>query len=367
MTTTIERTLARGAQPGEVATGVADASLRTNNFDLIRLVAAMQVVVSHGAEFLGVEVWRPLMTGLGFLPGVPIFFVVSGFLISLSWERAPSARHYLRNRLLRIYPALWVCLLISIAIFLAAGVRPDSLRHVALWVAAQATVAQFYNPGFLRSFGVGVLNGSLWTIPVELQFYLVLSFLALLARKRPSRWLALTLVACGVMLLARTGIGAGERMWQKLLGVTIAPYLFYFLVGVLARYLFERRPALFTARRILAAMYAMWTLIELRFSIDGAQGNRLNLVSIVLIALLTVSLAFTARGLSTRVLRGNDISYGLYIYHMPVVNLLLARHLDGAGPFAVFVATAIALAALSWRFIERPALSLKDYSLRPAR
>jgi peptidoglycan/LPS O-acetylase OafA/YrhL len=226
MTTAVEATSAPGEQPRERATAVAGVTLRTNNFDLIRLLAAMQVVVSHGGEYLGVALWRPLMTVLGFLPGVPIFFVVSGFLISLSWERAPSAGHYLRNRLLRIYPALWVCLLISIAIFLSAGVRPDSFRHFAAWVVAQATVVQFYNPTFLRSFGVGVLNGSLWTIPVELQFYLVLPFLALAARKRPLRWLVLTIAACGGMLAARHGMGTSESVLQKLIGVTIAPYLF---------------------------------------------------------------------------------------------------------------------------------------------
>ena len=366
MPTAVARTAPSSAAPHASATEKSGASIRVNNFDLIRLLAALQVVASHGSDFLNAPLWHPMMVVLGFLPGVPIFFVVSGFLISLSWERAPSARLYVRNRMLRIYPGLWVCLLVSIAIFLSAGVRPDSLTHFVTWVAAQATVVQFYNPVFLRSFGIGVLNGSLWTIPVELQFYLLLPFLAVVTQRRPERWIALTLGAGIVMMLARIELPAHESMLQKLLGVSIIPYLFYFLVGILMRHLYERRPNIFVQRGMFwATVYALWAIIETRYSIIGANGNLLNVTSIVLIAMLTVSMAFTARGVSSRVLRGNDISYGLYIYHAPVMNLLIAHQFAGRRAFALFLATTIAMAILSWRLVEKPALSLKDYSIRP--
>lgn len=341
-------------------------SVRVNNYDLIRLVAALQVLLFHGTYYLNAPSWQPLMAVLAFLPGVPIFFVISGFLISLSWERAPSARLYLRNRVLRIYPALWVCLVVSIAIFLLEGVRPDSLVHFVTWVAAQATVVQFYNPPFLRSFGIGVLNGSLWTIPVELQFYLLLPLLALVAQRRPGRWIALTLAASVLMTLARFDLAGRETTLQKLLGVSIFPYLFYFLVGVLGRYLYERRPRIFIQRGAFwAAIYAAWAVVGVRYSVPGMYGNQLNVVSIILIAMLTVSMAFTARDVSSLILRGNDISYGVYIYHVPIINLLLAHHLAGGRAFALFLAVTIAMALLSWRLIEKPALALKDYSLRP--
>jgi peptidoglycan/LPS O-acetylase OafA/YrhL len=64
------------------------------------------VVVTHGFHDLGLSAYALLGTLLDFVPGVPNFFVVSCFLISLSRERAPSTTHYVRNRLLRIFPAL---------------------------------------------------------------------------------------------------------------------------------------------------------------------------------------------------------------------------------------------------------------------
>src|SRR4029079_4132783 len=158
-------------------TGRQDADMRPmsgpptseNNFDLIRLVAAAQVAFFHVVNHLGVPVnTNPFVGFASHLQGVPIFFVVSGFLISLSWERNSVPAEYARNRFLRIYPGLWVCLLVSIATAIVFGNISFARAEAIPWFFAQITFGQFYNPDFLRSYGVGVLNGSLWTIPVEL-------------------------------------------------------------------------------------------------------------------------------------------------------------------------------------------------------
>ena len=342
----------------------ASHSTRVNNFDLIRLFAALQVVVVHAMTHLKATALDALDEPLSYIPGVPIFFVISGYLISLSWERAPSARQYLWNRVLRIYPALWACLAFSIAVFLVGGVRPP-LGEFLVWVAAQATFVQFYNPDFLRSFGVGVINGSLWTISVELQFYLTLPILAVVAGRRRWVWVLIAAAALAMMLPAHAFVGDQETFRQKLLGVTLVPYLFYFMVGILARLVHQRRPVVFEGKGLYwAGAYLAWIWIERQFGVPYATGNLLNPVTIILVGLATVSLAFTARGLSGRVLNGNDISYGVYIYHMPVVNALLVAGITGVGGFLVAVAATIVLSTASWLFVERPALGLKAYSVR---
>ena len=343
--------------------GTQTLSARANNFDLIRLLAALQVVVEHAVAHLRVDRLHGLAVELWYLPGVPIFFVISGYLISLSWERAPSARLYAWNRILRIYPALWACLAFSIAVFLIGGVRPSAGEFLP-WLVAQLSFVQFYNADFLRGFGVGVINGSLWTISVELQFYLVVPVLVLLARKRGGWWL-ITAAALAVMLPAHDFMGEQEQMSQKLLGVTLVPYLFYFMVGVIARKLQERHPGVFVGKGLWwVAAYFTWVIIARTFNVPRAGGNLLNPVTIILIGFATVSLAFTWRGLSARLLDGNDISYGVYIYHMPVINLLLFYGMAGLPGFFVAVFGTIALAALSWRLVERPALGLKKYTVR---
>src|SRR4051812_8538541 len=134
------------------AAGLADASDalpasrargdvgRSNNFDLIRAVAAAQVLVRHAIEHMHIGSLETTGGIIDYLPGVPIFFVVSGFLITRSWERAPSAMHYAMNRVLRIYPALWICFGISVLIFLSAGVRPPSVSALLLWVFGQLSI-----------------------------------------------------------------------------------------------------------------------------------------------------------------------------------------------------------------------------------
>jgi peptidoglycan/LPS O-acetylase OafA/YrhL len=339
--------------------------MRINNFDLIRLGAASQVMLDHGLVYLNVTSLAVAARFFNYFPGVPIFFVISGFLISMSWDRAPSFRQYAWNRILRIYPALWVCLAVSVALFLACGVRPDSAAHFITWIAAQITVFQYDDPGFLRGFGVGVLNGSLWTISIELEFYLLLPLLALVAMNRPWRWVALTMTAIVVMNVTRASFLSGATLLQKLIAVSIIPYLFYFLVGVNARLLYERRPGIFRGKALYwAAVYGLWAVIETTRELENKQGNQLNVLSIVLLAMLTVSTAFTVPTLTSRLLRENDISYGVYIYHMPLVNLLLWSGILGGRGFALLAGGTIALAWLSWRLVERPALGLKHYSLR---
>ena len=79
---------------------------------------------------------------------------------------------------------------------------------------------------------------------------------------------------------------------------------------------------------------------------------------------LTVSAAFTSQSISHRVLRGNDVSYGVYIYHGPILNVLLVLGIRSAVGMTIFFAATIAAACLSWLLVERPALKLKRYSIR---
>ena len=82
---------------------------KLNNFDLLRIFAASQVLVCHTALHLHVFAPQWLMKLIYAFPGVPIFFVISGFLISLSYERSSGLKSYCRNRVLRIYPGLQLC------------------------------------------------------------------------------------------------------------------------------------------------------------------------------------------------------------------------------------------------------------------
>src|ERR1700746_3860251 len=150
---------------------------KANNFDLLRLAAALQVALNHSAQHLQAHSQGGVLFEVSsFFPGVPIFFFISGFLISRAFENNPVINEFALNRILRIYPALICCLLVSVLMVWMTGYFSSvhlSVGSLLTWLLAQASIGQFYNPDFLRGYGVGVLNGSAWTITVELQFYLL--------------------------------------------------------------------------------------------------------------------------------------------------------------------------------------------------
>lgn len=329
-----------------------------NNFDLIRIIAALQVAVVHSAQHLGLE-RGPILTLIGALPGVPVFFFVSGFLVSASLERSSSLRSYAVKRILRIYPALWACLAVGIATALLWGNVSFKWSEFWPWFVTQITFVQFYNPEFLRDYGVGVLNGSLWTIPVELQFYIALPLIYAIMPRRPTAWL---LAAAFVFMICNQALVVWDQhsngLLVKLYGVTAAPWLYMFLLGVVLQknQQFVER---FLAGRFFAwfAVFAAATMLLNEFALP-VRGNSLNPISAMLLGLLTISAAYTRP--RPGILHGYDLSYGLYIYHMLIVNGMV--HIGAAATYgSMWIAVGFSLGAayLSWVLIERPALGLK--------
>ena len=153
-----------------------------NNFDLIRLLAAIQVALHHAASHLKLsqDTLAYLLIDLFKLfPGVPVFFFISGFLISKSYESNSNWFQYAQNRALRLFPGLIVCgLLTTFSIMLSGYIDFEKISSIELlvWLLSQATIFQFYDPNFLGNFGIGKANGSLWTIYIELQFYICLLY-----------------------------------------------------------------------------------------------------------------------------------------------------------------------------------------------
>jgi peptidoglycan/LPS O-acetylase OafA/YrhL len=359
---------------------------RTNNFDLLRLLAALQVVHGHAVHHLNVQygaVGQRVSDMLALFPGVPIFFVISGFLISMSYERSTSLTVYARNRLLRIYPGLWACFGVSLLLLGVFGMlSPAWIGTPGYWgwIAGQITFVQFFNPDALRTFGVGVLNGSLWTIPVELQFYLALPLLYRFGLDAKSRWTrtaAMSVMAAlsfAVWCVWQHRISAGGAdTASKLVQVTLAPHLFMFLAGVALQRNWERVASIVEGRAAWwVAAYLAERLVErMLLGTPSAVAASANVASVVasalsfgLLAMAVMSIAYTKRTAS-RVLRGHDISYGVYIYHMLVINTF--RHLALTGSAILIpavVAIAIVVASVSWIYIERPVLNLKRKAVR---
>lgn len=348
---------------------------RVNNFDLIRLLAALQVAVVHALMHLKppgsfVHIAR---SGLELFPGVPIFFVISGLLISKSYEQSDSIRNYCRNRCLRIFPGLWVCLVVSVGVILIGGVGTIGTaltRDWLLWWAAQMTFFQSYTPAFLEPFGNGMLNGSLWTIPIELEFYLFLPALYFILRLRQRRGHTLVLTVLLASLVTQLVLVYGRRRFPVLadydfLFHTLVPYLWVFLVGLLIQRNWSRVRGCFAHKAHWWLLGYLLLCMVARGLHIGNGGNNINPIFLLPLAGLVISCATSAPGLSDRILRHRDISYGTYIYHALVINLMLQFGVP-AGVLSVMAAIGIslALAAVSWAVVEKPFLMSKRGALR---
>jgi len=342
-----------------------------NNFHLIRLLAATQVLLIHARYHLSVSFGPLAESAIDFLKhfnGVPIFFTVSGFLVLWSFDRRPDQwKEYARNRALRIFPGLYGCLLVTLAVlvyFLGINTFAQHGLTALGWFAGQLTIFQFYTPDFLRSFGVGVPNGALWTIPVELQFYILVPFLWWTWRKWGVKtvWLMMG-VSVTFYGFLRNNIPPNSNPYQ-LAAVTVLPYLYNFGFGMLF-FVYHRSLVVWIKGKFWWWFVAYLAYIWLCFYTfqlyqPSYMPNFFGLIANGLLALVAISFAFSHSSLSKLLLGNTDLSYGIYIYQMVVINVLIMLGLTGQlSHFFEAIALTYFLSWISWKAIEKPALTLK--------
>jgi peptidoglycan/LPS O-acetylase OafA/YrhL len=355
------------------------SSHRENNFDLIRLLAATQVVIAHGIGHTPLvgklsPMGRQLFDALLMLPGVPVFFVISGFLITQSHERNPSdLKGYFWRRGLRIFPAMWVCLIVTlIALGCCGFLGTDFLfsKTFAAWLMGQVSFIQFYNPEHFRDFGIGVANGALWTIAVELQFYIFVPLFCWLGKRLAGVTWILFLVSFAAYCVMDHKVNgpsgfSGAPIAFKLLHATLVPHLWMFLLGILIHRNYDKLRSWLEGKFLwYLAAYALFvaaqhTLVDFR-TVPYYLGY---LPARTLLALGTIAAAFSARSLSLRMLHGMDLSYGTYLYHSVVINVFVELGwLNSMAAVLWIFMVSIAIAMVSWHGIEKPALAKKSFS-----
>ena len=307
------------------------STVTVNNFDIIRVFAAAQVAISHTAHHLNIKL-PAVFSILEYFPGVPIFFFISGYLIYQSFSNIKENKlgTFFINRFLRLYPALFFCFFVTlISLFICGYLETQNFtpKDFTTWAFTSLTFFQFYNPDFLRSYGVGSINGSLWTISVELQFYILTPLLFLLYTRYKKISISIGLIFV-LVNLANTFLNDKGSMAGKLIIVSFAPWFFMFMLGA---YISTNKNLQVKIISVNPLIYLVLYLATYFFASEYnlGTGNNINFISYVLLCLLIFKLAYTNPSLSNQVLSGNDVSYGIYIYHMPIVNLWLFLKIQG--------------------------------------
>ena len=329
---------------------------RDNNFNLIRILAAFAVLLSHSfALAVGSENAEPLRVTYGLTWGdiaVNIFFIASGFLVTSSLLTRQSATAFIWARVLRIFPALWVMLLITVfglGLSLTTESAAAYLRQPETWRYFLKNAILFRGIDYQLPGIGGSVNGSLWSLTPEVRMYatlLALWLAAALAGGFRRRALCVAIVSIAVLS------GAWYLYHEQFEPLDNVPRLaFMFFTGA-SFFVFKDRIALRKTACILllvAIAVSLFNRVTLFFVLN------LSLAYVLMYAAYAVSgpiRAFNSLG---------DYSYGAYIYAFPVQMGLchLVPHISVPALMASSAVITATLAVLSWHLLEKRALALK--------
>ena len=360
-------------------------SSHDNSLNFLRVVLASTVLLSHAASIGGFGSWAGLVNGSSAAQiALYGFFGISGYLIAQSAIRSTPGR-YLWKRVLRIFPALIICLLVTAFVFGIVAWLHDTAHHCGLscyfnapdgpvtYVVKNALLS---NPFWTQHTIAGIptdylanWNASIWTLFFEFACYLVVLFFGIIGFLRHR---VLTLASLLVMWVTMTMVTVTPALSRHFTFFThlaleeMIRFIVLFLTGSVMFLYRDRIPdsgwlALCSALLyVIAVVFPLWTLGKT----PTAEFTPIDIGAPFIVSpvlWLGIHLPFHRVGAK------NDYSYGIYIYGWPIAQLLITWNLMRFGlvSFEFFaIAATIPFAIASWWIIERPSLKMKSLSYR---
>lgn len=338
---------------------------KDNNFNLIRIVAALAVMTSHSFPLaIGPHAAEPFGESLGMPMGsiaVDIFFATSGFLVTASLLTRRSVIEFVWARTLRIFPALLIMLLITVfglGVFFTSLPLPSYLTDSAIYIyLVDCTTLIFgvaYNlPGvFDGNPYKKAVNGSLWTMPYEIKMYAILAIVWVVSRIPKGikfRTFELAIVTGAVVA-----------------GVLAVANHFYFPTEAFTRlfFMFFSGATFYVLKEYITLSRSFfWFFVIALLASAIANKHAFFVVYVLTIAYVLFYIAYIPSGRLRKYNQMGDYSYGVYIYAFPVQQSVAAL-IPGVSVLSMLLISAsstLLIAALSWHLLERHALSLKGH------
>ena len=332
------------------------ASGRDNNLNLIRAVAATAVLVSHAYPIaLGPEAIQPLKTWTGHSLGslsVYVFFAISGFLISMSFERTSSWMSFLAARALRLFPGLLVSLLFvafiigPLATTLGLGAYFTHIETYTFTIRNMLLFPlQYTLPGVFETQPYPSVEGSIWTLFYEVVCYMGVFVLGMLGILRKPLWVMGALAAYLAIWLA---IEAADMPVNRI--VRLQELSLPFVIGMAFYVWREKLPLSLIGVAILTALtWATWGTVLY------------DLMLALALSYATFWLAYIPGGFIRRYNEIGDYSYGIYIYAFPFQGLAVWMLPDQSALTNMVISFPLTLicAVISWHLVEGPAMKMK--------
>ncbi len=354
-------------------------NLRTNNsennFDFLRLFAAILVIIGHAYPLSdrGTYDFITLATGGVFSTAhhaVCIFFSVSGYLICQSIQNSSSYSSYLWKRSLRIFPGLFIAICLTVIVLgpLATQLslteyfqHPETLSYFKM-----LKMYPFYSdslPSVFQGNPVKNINGSLWTLAYEFTMYLVLLILHF-TKILSKRNFVLLVFVLGLSL--EYYVAATNRLSTKILPilhlhlVDLLDFGLFFFAGTLIKLYQDKISFNFT---FFALAIFVW--FGLWFA-HITTPTLLHIISYIALPYIVFYLGFQ-KGILNSFGRYGDFSYGFYIYAFPVQQLIVYYLGKNSSIFVLIMLTilcVIPLSYCSWHLVEKKFLRLKNVKFR---
>jgi len=327
--------------------------MKTNNFDILRFSLAFMVMLFH----IGMLSEAQELHGLTLISGtfaVNAFFIISGFLICMSCERNSSIYQYTIKRVRRVYPAYLLAIIFTFVI----GVLFTTLDLREFFTSGETYRYLAYNLVFLNFKQVSLpgvfsdhvdvgMNGSLWTLKIEIMFYVLVPFILFACRKLG----ATRVLIAGYLLSIAYRIGflylfdtTGNEIYSRF-GKQLPGQLCFFLSGAFFYFWYKsNRPIPWWVAAIGVVFYNLpYEYLQISLGPIG-------------LGAAVCWFALHARHLGHFGKYG-DTSYGIYVYHFPLVQVAVSLGLFTTHPYATTLAvsvTVVIMSLASWRYVENP-------------
>ncbi|GGF11632.1 Peptidoglycan/LPS O-acetylase OafA/YrhL, contains acyltransferase and SGNH-hydrolase domains [Chishuiella changwenlii] len=331
-----------------------------NNFDFLRLVFSSAVILSHSFPLTGKDEFFASITngqlGFGSL-SVDIFFILSGYLIFTSLKYSKTIKNYIWKRVLRLYPALIILMLISLIIlpFFYKGNSIFSEKEYWTYLPNNLSlykVQYFINGIFESNPYPKAINGSLWSLSYEFTMYIVL---VLLFPFKKSKYIFHIVLLCFIASYSLYIFKPNflSKLFNYIYLDTKELYRLstYFLAGSLLYFVkFEKFNNLYTRISLLILLF---------LSLYFTQFKVVAPLTLPVLILLVGTLK--TKYISSIGEKFGDISYGVYIYGFLVQQILMNYLNLNVLELTIYsIIITYFLAYLSWHYVEKPMQKYKN-------
>jgi len=330
--------------------------MKQNNFNFLRFYFAFIVVIGHLIEISGIKSFQKFAPYFSTYISVTAFFCISGFLISRSYVNTPNLKDYLKKRAARLLPA-YIFVILTCAIFLSVlSNYPFSayFTHPVLYkyLCANLSFLNFLQPclpGVFSNIASScTVNAALWTLKIEISFYLIVPILLYFTRKTKLKYL----LFIGIYVLSVIYRNAFEYLstlhgveYYSIIARQLPGFMSYFVCGVALYYYFD----FFIAyKKMLLFVSIIIFILERKFGIE--------ILTPLALSIIVFFISFSFKRLNNFAKHG-DISYGIYIFHYPIMKIITSLgFFDKYDPILVSVfilILVISVGYVSWHLIEK--------------